>query len=1225
MLYREQGTKGLDEIWTVKRQLVVPTEYRQQLLQVAHSIPQAGHQGVTRTRAQLLQRYYWPRASREVEDFCRSCDNCQFESQRYQTMRAMIFAIEEINSNPDLLPNITLGFQIFDSCVALRRAAEGTLLMMSGGQRSVPNYRCHNGPPLAGVIGDSESTRSILMAHILGLYRYPQISYFSTSPLLSDRNLFPSFFRTIPSDEFQCKGLAELVSHFGWTWIGLLATDNDHGQFGIQVVQQEIVKVGACVAFIEYILTSQPNRNAPHIARVIRESTAQAVVVLSIDFELFPVVEELVRQNVTGKLWVASESWTTSALLSNKKFQRVLMGTIGFAIHSGQMPGFFEYFHALHSTNTHNDTFIREFWEQTFSCKWQDQKNLDNRTGNTTIPQCTGREKLEHSMAEADLRISLNVYMSVYAFAWALQNLLHCIPRSGPFHNGACANISSFRPWQLLHYIKSVNFETKDRTQMFFDAKGNPPALYDIVNWHLSATGTLEQVKVGSYDSSAPDGKILRVDRAAIIWASGDTQLVGPLINYFSTSLVLSDRNLFPSFFRTIPSDEFQSQGLAQLVSHFGWTWIGLLATNNDYGQFGIQVVQQEIVKVGACVAFVEYILTSQPNRNTPHIVRVIRESTAKAVVVLSIDSDLLPVVEELVRQNVTGKIWVASESWSTSALLSNMKFRSILVGTIGFAIHSGSMPGFFEYFHAIHSLKSTNDTFIREFWEQTFSCKWWDQKNLDDWTGNTTIPQCSGIEKLESSMAESDLRISLNVYTSVYAFAWALQSLLHCKPGSRPFNDGVCANISSFRPWQLLHYIKSVNFETKDRTQVFFDAKGNPPALYDIVNWHLGTKGTLEQVKVGSYDSSAPDGKILRVDSAAIIWASGDTQVPLSMCSPSCLSGSRKMALTGKAACCFACVPCPQGEMSNQTDAVECQRCSWDTWPSVQQDRCLPKPIQFFSYTETLGINLAAIALSSSIIPISILGVFIYHRKTPIVRANNWFLSCLLLVSLSLCFLCSLAFIGYPQPEKCLLRQVAFGIVFALCVSCVLVKTITVVIAFNATKPDSRLRKWTGTKVSYFVIGLSVLIQLCVCMMWLFLSPPFPEHDIQTQPGIIIIGCNEGSSTAFWCMLGYLGFLASVSFIVAFLARRLPDSFNEAKFITFSMLAFLSVWVSFIPASLSAHGKYTVAMEVFAILSSSWALVVCIFVPKCFIILFRPQMNTKKHLLSIHARDGKA
>ncbi|OCT59484.1 hypothetical protein XELAEV_18000906mg [Xenopus laevis] len=305
--------------------------------------------------------------------------------------------------------------------------------------------------------------------------------------------------------------------------------------------------------------------------------------------------------------------------------------------------------------------------------------------------------------------------------------------------------------------------------------------------------------------------------------------------------------------------------------------------------------------------------------------------------------------------------------------------------------------------------------------------------------------------------------------------------------------------------------------------------------------------------------------------------------QVPVSKCSPSCPSGSHKVMLPGKPLWCYECGQRPMGHISNQTDSVECHPCSWNTWPNVQQDRCLPRPTEFLSYEE------------------------------PLVRANNYSLSCVLLFSLFLCLVCSLGFIGYPQPKQCILRQVAFGMVFALCISCVLAKTI--VVAFNATKPGSRLRQWTGVKLSYRIIILSFFIQLCICGMWLIFSPPFFEHDTDTKPGIIIVNCSQGSPIAFWCMLGYLGLLATISFIVAFLARRLPDSFNEAKFITFSMLAFLSVWVSFIPAYLCAHGMYTVAMEVFAILSSSWALIVCIFVPKCFIVLFRPQMNSREHL----------
>ncbi|XP_063302501.1 extracellular calcium-sensing receptor-like [Pelobates fuscus] len=683
-----------------------------------------------------------------------------------------------------------------------------------------------------------------------------------------------------------------------------------------------------------------------------------------------------------------------------------------------------------------------------------------------------------------------------------------------------------------------------------------------------------------------------------------------PQVSYFATSPVLSNRNQFPSFFRTIPSDEFQARGLAQLVTYFGWSWIGLLAIDNDYGQLGIQVIKQELLMSGACVAFLENILSKHPNRNALQIVKTIRESTANVIVVISYAFALLPVLEELLKQNVSGKLWVASEAWSTSNLLSNKRFQQILAGTIGFAVHSGKMLGFTEYLTSFNPLKYPDDDFVKFIWEQIFLCKWFVNIN----NGTT---RCTGGEKLESSLTKPEFRLSFNVYTCVYTFAWALKSLLQCKPGAGPFHDGECANISSFQPWQLLHYVKNTNFQADDNTRIFFNDKGDPPAIYDIVNWQLGATENLEQVVVGMYNASAPRGTTLILDSTSIKWNTGDLQVPYSKCSPSCPSGFQKVTIPGKPSCCYDCAHCPQGKISNQTDAVECQQCSWDMCPNQKQDRCLPRTTEFLSYKDPMGVSLAAIALFSSTIPVYILMVFFRHRTTPIVRANNWSLSCLLLVCLSFCFLCALAFIGYPQPEMCLLRQVTFGMVFALCISCVLAKTITVAIAFKATRPGSRLRKWSGINVSYSAMGICVFVQLCICVLWLSHSPPFPEYDTQTLSRVIIVSCNEGSSGVFfWIMLGYLGLLAAISFIFAFLVRHLPDSFNEAKFITFSMLAFLSVWVSFVPAYLSARGKNTVAMEIFAILCSSWAVVICIFVPKCFIILFRPNMNSREHLM---------
>uniref|UniRef100_A0A8C5ME06 G-protein coupled receptors family 3 profile domain-containing protein n=1 Tax=Leptobrachium leishanense TaxID=445787 RepID=A0A8C5ME06_9ANUR len=418
------------------------------------------------------------------------------------------------------------------------------------------------------------------------------------------------------------------------------------------------------------------------------------------------------------------------------------------------------------------------------------------------------------------------------------------------------------------------------------------------------------------------------------------------------------------------------------------------------------------------------------------------------------------------------------------------------------------------------------------------------------------------------------------------------------------------------YRYPQLLHYFKKVRVKLSNKREVFFNENGDPPAVYDIVNWQQTLEGVIKLVKVGSYDTAASSEDIFSVNSSLVHWPRGGHVVPLSVCSKSCPPGFRKVARRGEPICCFQCTPCAQGEISNQTDSVDCTKCPWDMWPNTQKDQCVPKAVDYLSYEEPLGMALASTSVSSSVIPVSILSLFVHYKNTPIVRATNYTLSCVLLISLSLCFLSSLAFIGYPQTEKCLLRQAAFGMVFTICVSCILAKTIMVVFAFMATRPGSNLKKWTNPRVSYMIINVCSFLQLILCIVWLSRSPPFTQYNTQTQPDLIIVECNENSATAFWFMLGYLGLLATTSFVVAFFARRLPDSFNEAKFITFSMLAFLSVWVSYIPASLSARGKYTVAMEIFAIQSSSWALVVCMFAPKCFIIVFRPDMNSKEHLM---------
>uniref|UniRef100_A0A670JNK6 G-protein coupled receptors family 3 profile domain-containing protein n=1 Tax=Podarcis muralis TaxID=64176 RepID=A0A670JNK6_PODMU len=694
-----------------------------------------------------------------------------------------------------------------------------------------------------------------------------------------------------------------------------------------------------------------------------------------------------------------------------------------------------------------------------------------------------------------------------------------------------------------------------------------------------------------------------------------------PQLTYGSFTPVQDDKTLFSSLYQMVPKEAHQYIGVVRLLHHFRWTWIGLFAVDDDNGDRFLHTVVPLLDQNGICYAF---ILRTAKRTFMEELMNMVLAQLGKypllqdrkvSACFVYGEDPAMPVLRMLLffatlyELPPVGKVWIVTSQWDFCATsMQRLWDIGSFHGTLSITVRSREPLGFQSLLEIIEPSWAKGDGFIQNFWEQSFSC------SLRKSGGNVEGKKaCTGQEKLESLPSTffemSMFGHSYNVYNAAYAVAHALHVL-------RESNNVLQKQQQHLN--DLHNYIGSILFNNSVGESVAFDENGELIADFDVTNWVTFPNGSFVRVKVGRLAPRDPSGKELTINDEQIEWhrilCFGQV-VPLSVCNDYCYPGYSRKKKEGEKFCCYDCAPCPEGLISHQMDMAACVKCPEEEYPNKGQNQCIPKVSSYLSYKEPLGITLAILVVSFSLITTSVLGIFMKHRDTPIVKANNRTLTYVLLISLLLCFLCSFLFIGQPGKATCLLRQTAFGMIFSLSLSSVLAKTITVVLAFMATKPGSRMRQWVGKGLANSIVLSGLFIQANICIIWLITSPPFPDEDMNSLKEEIIVQCNEGSASMFYCVLGYMGFLGIASFTVAYFARKLPDSFNEAKFITFSMLVFCSVWLSFIPTYLSTKGKYMVAVEIFSILCSSAGLLGCIFSPKCYIIILRPELNNKEHL----------
>ncbi|XP_063281785.1 vomeronasal type-2 receptor 116-like [Pelobates fuscus] len=614
-------------------------------------------------------------------------------------------------------------------------------------------------------------------------------------------------------------------------------------------------------------------------------------------------------------------------------------------------------------------------------------------------------------------------------------------------------------------------------------------------------------------------------------------------ISYGATNYLLSDRDTYPAFFRTMQNDHINYSVISKLLKYFGWTWVGLFASDDDMGEEETQILTNNMLREGICVAFTIKVdiptFISKPV--SQKIINTITKSTAQVIVITGSLSVYVAFRFQIMMTLLQSKTFIFGPIWASHQFTLYNK-PLLLNGSLAIEYNTKNSLELDDFIRNVHLSNYPNDMLLDDLWIYHFKC-------------SSRIPR-------------KNIFFETHFYFKLHNCTGEKNDLNHVQFSF----DGLTS-----------HVTQAVN--------VMADG---------LHKMDLSLKAHSHEKKIQIMNNKH--------------------QIPISQCTDSCPPGSRKIHTSSIHTCCYDCVQCSEGEFSNVSDSENCKKCPDNEWPNNRKDQCIPKQVDFLSISKDLiAMVLTVITILLCILAAIVLGIFISHQDTPIVRANNKNLSFILLATIILSFLCVFLFLGRPVDITCMLRQASFGVLFAIAVSSLLAKTIIVCIAFKATKPSSKWKKWIGVKLPNFTVILCSSVQVMLCVIWLVVSTPFQQFDMQSFPEKIIIQCNVGSVIAFYSVLSYLGILAAISFILAFMVRTLPDSFNEAKYITFSMLVFCSVWIAMIPAYLSTKGKDTVAVEIFAILASSAGLLGCIFSPKCYIILLRPDLNSKTHLLHLN------
>lgn len=787
---------------------------------------------------------------------------------------------------------------------------------------------------------------------------------------------------------------------------------------------------------------------------------------------------------------------------------------------------------------------------------------------------------------------------------------------------------------QSLEFIRS-SLNTFDVSQYECSNGGGTPRL------KFNSTGPILGVIGGSYSSvSIQVANLLRLFRI-------------PQISPASTAKALSDKSRFEMFARTVPPDTFQAIALVDIVKKFNWTYVSTIASEGSYGESGIDVFQREAEKRNICIAIAEKVPSNANEAKFMEVVgNLLKKPNAKAVVLFTRAEDARGILEAAKRllgrsysSSSSGQkfYWLASDGWGKQGQVVK-GIEDFAVGAITVELESKRIAGFDDYMNILTPEDNERNFWFRDYWEDVFDCyveqsssgsnrnrrrsiPWYDHRRGREIT-NLCDPKLR-LSHLPSFEQDSKVQF---VIDAVYAFAYALDAL---KQDICPHWKGICPAMASYDGGDFYkHYLLKVDFTDVANSTVQFDANGDGIARYTIFNYQKNPiDGSTDYKVIGKWhselmmnagdvkwSSSSPTDAITTTTTTTSFPSISSTTdnslmelqntIPTSVCSFPCKTGEIMIMNTGDT-CCWICQKCMDFEF--MLDKFTCQDCGNGRWPHPNKTKCYDLEMKYMRWDTVFAIVPVCIACLGTVLTVATIVIFVKFADTPLVRASGRELSYVILAGLLLCYINTFILLAKPGIVVCALQRFSVGMGFSIVYGALLTKTNRISRIFHSASQSARRPSYISPRSQLIITAVLVSVQFLATLLWIVAAFPGAQR-VYPMRSEVILKCNVNDSS-FLISQVYNMVLITVCTYYAILTRKVPENFNEAKFIGFTMYTTCVIWLAFIPIYFGTGNSFEIQITTLciSISLSAYVTLVCLFSPKLYIIVFQPEKNVRK------------